>query len=167
MGIRDTYIVLGNMVSMWVGVVGGILLGDVWLYRLCPFVMNNLTPLRMLFMILLRNIAFSLMVFLISYSVLLAGLILFVEGLYVGFMTPFVARSLMVIVPLLPHGVFEVLGYSLIALAGVRYHGNGDYVRVLVIGFVLIIAAALIESFVSVQIARHLLGKELCDIVNT
>jgi uncharacterized membrane protein SpoIIM required for sporulation len=118
-------------------------------------------------MILLRNIAFSLIVFLISYSVLLAGLILFVEGLYVGFMTSFVARSLMVIVPLLPHGVFEVLGYSLIALAGVRYHGNGDYVRVLVIGFVLIIAAALIESFVSVQIARHLLGKELCDIVNT
>jgi len=106
MGIRDTYIVLGNMVSMWVGVVGGILLGDVWLYRLCPSVMNNLTPLRMLFMILLRNIAFSLMVFLISYSVLLAGLILFVEGLYVGFMTSFVARSLMVIVPLLPHGVF-------------------------------------------------------------
>jgi len=51
-------------------------------------------------------------------------------------MASFVARSLMVIVPLLPHGVFEVLGYSLIALAGVRYHSNGDYVRVLVIGFV-------------------------------
>lgn len=77
MGIRDTYIVLGNMASMWVGIVGGILLGDVWPYRLCPFVTNNLTPLQMLFMILLRNIAFSLMVFLISYSVLLACLILF------------------------------------------------------------------------------------------
>ena len=138
MGIRDTYIVLGNMASMWVGIVGGILLGDVWPYRLCPFVMNNLTPLQMLFMILLRN--------------------------YVGFMTSFVARSLMVIVPLLLHGVFEVLGYSLIALAGVKYHSNRDYVRVLVIGFVLIIVAALIESFVSVQIARHLLSKELCGI---
>jgi uncharacterized membrane protein SpoIIM required for sporulation len=85
---------------------------------------NNLAPLQMLFVILLRNFAFSLIVFLISYSILLASLILFVEGLYAGLSASFIARSLMVIVPLLPHGVFEVLGYSLIALAGVRYHAD-------------------------------------------
>jgi len=59
MGIRDTYIVLSNMVFMWIGIVGGILLGDVWPYHLCPFVMNNLTPLQILFMILLRNISLN------------------------------------------------------------------------------------------------------------
>ncbi len=120
--------------------------------------MRALLPLRMLAVILIRNFAFSLIVFLVSYSMFLAGLVLFIEGLYVGFSVSLISRDLIVVIALLPHGIIEVLGYSLFALAGIKYHGGGNYARILVLGASVIVVAAFIETFISVSIARRLVG---------
>ncbi len=72
----------------------------------------------------------------------------------------------MALIPLLPHGVIELLGYSLFALAGVKYH-NGDvgYWKLLAFGIAAIVVAAFIEVFISTSIARQLFSKALCSVV--
>lgn len=113
-------------------------------HGMCLHTVYDLSPLGLLLIIIVRNVSFSLVVFLVSYSLFIAYLVLFAEGLYVGFSVSFTVRSLMALIPpLLPHGVIELLGYSLFALAGVKYHG-GDvgYWRLLALGIAAVVVAA-------------------------
>ncbi len=151
---------------MWVGVVGGVLLGYVFSHGVCLHAVYDVSPLGLLLIIIVRNASFSLAVFLVSYSLFIAYLVLFTEGLYVGFSMSFTVRSLTALIPLLPHGIIELLGYSLFALAGVKYHsGDVGYWRLLAFGIAAIVVAAFIEAFISTLIARQLFSKALCSVV--
>nr|WP_256359264.1 stage II sporulation protein M [Vulcanisaeta sp. JCM 14467] len=132
----------------------------------CLHAVYDVSPLGLLLIIIIRNASFALVVFLVSYSLFIAYFVLFVEGLYVGFSVSFTVRSLMALILLLPHGVIELLGYSLFALAGVKYHsGDVGYLRLLVLGIAAIVVAAFVEAFISPSVARYLFGRALCGVV--
>ncbi|MCG2881234.1 MAG: stage II sporulation protein M [Vulcanisaeta sp.] len=69
------------------------------------------------------------------------------DGLLISYVLP-----LMALMGVLPHGVFELLGFAEVAVAGRGFARGGAFLRSLLLGVVLIIVAGLIESFVTPRV---------------
>ncbi|MBB5255136.1 stage II sporulation protein M [Sulfurisphaera ohwakuensis] len=71
------------------------------------------------------------------------GQIVFKFGLIVG------------LVGTIPHGLIELLGFSFIAYAGQKFKAKTSFVKPLLIGYIMLAVAALIESTLSIYIFQH------------
>ncbi|BFI74444.1 hypothetical protein YN1HA_5420 [Sulfurisphaera ohwakuensis] len=72
------------------------------------------------------------------------GEIVFKFGLIVG------------LIGIIPHGLIELLGFSFVAYAGQKFKAKTSFVRTLLIGYVMLAIAALIESTLSIYIFQHI-----------
>ncbi|MBO3839600.1 MAG: hypothetical protein QXI11_07010 [Thermoproteota archaeon] len=100
--------------------------------------------------ILVRNIGFASILFLLNDEkargivIYLASVIASIEIFSITFLAGFLCIAI--------HGPLELLGFSLIASAGYKYWKNAHFLKELLIGFLLIIFAALVESSVSLYV---------------
>ncbi|MDW8034321.1 MAG: stage II sporulation protein M [Nitrososphaerota archaeon] len=110
--------------------------------------------------ILVRNYTFALILFLLNdekakgiiiyLASLIAGIQIFSLTLLLGL------SSIAQFLGIIPHGPLELLGFSLVSSAGYKYWGNNRFLKELLIGILLILLAALVESTVSLYILIHL-----------
>jgi hypothetical protein len=111
-----------------------------------PAVIDSATLL--LIMILSRNFVVALVVFLLGRYVFIQDLVVALALLYDGLLISYVP-PLIALMGVLPHGVFELLGFAEVAVAGRGFVRGGAFLRSLLLGVVLIIVAGFIESFVT------------------
>jgi len=111
-----------------------------------PAVMDS--AILLLVMILSRNFVVALVVFLLGRYVFIQDLVVALALLYDGLLISYVP-PLIALMGVLPHGVFELLGFAEAAVAGRGFVRGGAFLRSLLLGVVLIIVAGFIKSFVT------------------
>jgi len=114
-----------------------------------PAAMN--LAMLLLIVILSRNFVIALVVFLLGRCVFIQDLVVALALLYDGLLISYVP-PLMALMGVLPHGVFELLGFAKVAVAGRGFARGGAFPRSLFLGVVFIIVAGLIESFVTPRV---------------
>jgi len=121
-----------------------------------PAVMNS--AMLLLIVILSRNFVVALVVFLLGRYVFIQDLVVALALLYDGLLISYVP-PLIALMGVLPHGVFELLGFAEVAVAGRGFARGGAFLRSLFLGVALIIVAGFIESFVTTRVlllvSRH------------
>lgn len=123
------------------------------------FSMPRPGTLGFLLLILSHNLVIGFILFLLGFSLIVQVVVLFIDGLIDGLLiNSVVHENPAVLLYLLPHGPFEILGLSLLAYSGyLMYSVNAGFrfvVKYLVFGFVLIVVAAYIEGYVSTSLVN-------------
>jgi len=112
----------------------------------------NYPPLKF---ILVRNIGFSSILFLLNDEkarrivIYLASVVASIEIFSITLMPGFLCIAI--------HGPLELLGFSLIASAGHKYWENTRFLKELLMGILLILIAAIVESSISLHVLTHLM----------
>jgi len=114
-----------------------------------PAVMDS--AILLLVMILSRNFVVALVVFLLGRYVFIQDLVVALALLYDGLLISYVP-PLMALMGVLPHGIFELLGFAEVAVAGRGFARGEAFPRSLLLGVVFIIVAGLIESFITPKV---------------
>lgn len=104
--------------------------------------------------ILVRNSAFASILFLLNDEkargivIYLASIIASVEIFSISFLLGFLCIAI--------HGPLELLGFSFVASAGHGYWGNTRFLKELLMGILLILIAAIVESSISLYVLTHI-----------
>ncbi len=106
------------------------------------------------YLILLKNLQFAILLFLLGFSRVAQLIVLYLAGFVSGMLVSHLS-FLMLLVSIVPHGIPEILGYSLLALAGYEYFRHEKVnLSVILIGLVLVVVAFFIEMAVTPRLVN-------------
>ncbi|QXJ32154.1 stage II sporulation protein M [Saccharolobus shibatae] len=150
--------VLNIYLSFWLGILGGgvidyfrgfskpgvqAYLPFPWYELLLKVIEVNFTFSVIIFLLGINRVVQRIVIVIISFII---GEIVFTSGFFIG------------LIGILPHGLLEIFGFSLIAYAGQNLRSKDNYVKPLLLGYFLLIIAAFIGSFLTVYILQQTIG---------
>ena len=138
----------------------GLVIGLVNDYRFRPIFRLGL---RFFEVVLIKNSQFSMAIYLLGFNRVVQYLVMFIAGLVSGFLIASLAPWCAAL-GLAPHGVLELLGYSVAGVGGYEYFGlrkvslRASLIRYLLPSLALLVVAAFIESFVTIKVVSIICG---------
>ncbi|BBG25142.1 hypothetical protein [Sulfuracidifex tepidarius] len=108
------------------------------------------------------NFTFSLVIFLLDMNTVIQRIAILIISFVMGEIA-FTFGFFIGLIGTLPHGVLEILGFSLVAYAGQNFRSKNNYIVPLLMGYLSLTVAAFIESSLTIYVLQHVLAQHsLC-----
>ena len=104
------------------------------------------------------NFTFAIILFLLGISKVIQRIVILVLSFVIGEIV-FTSGFIIGLIGILPHGILELLGFCFIAYAGENFRYRNKVIKLLFIGFIMLVIAAFIESSLTIYILEHILSK--------